>query len=460
LALGNHLLTLFVAPCIAVFVVWVGRHELRVKPWGLAAAAVACVAGMSVYLYVPIAASQSPPLPYNHPVTWDGVWWLVSGTQFRGQFNFLTPNGPADLVASLPALWTLVSSQATPVVPILGLAGLALLVRRRPAFGLMCVAILVTHVYIWSTYLRLEHYLLVAWLILAIGAAVALDATARWLAAHIAKTADRGRQVEAVVGAIAVVFALWLGVTNWGPADRSGDRTAETYVDTVLQALPADAAILTQWDASTPLWHATLVLGRRPDLFVVDDTNIVYEGWGSRENRIASLICERPVYILRLNDQDLVPTRELYRLEESVLVNVAQGGPSAAVNRFIFRVAPRDPNVCTGEAGSSQCSVEVEHLLEALVEARRFVGERIDQMGHLGLPASVDRAVGHRVSERREVIHDEVREEVRSADEDRVIATARGLERGEHLRPDGRMPAPIFVLLAGQDPHREPNAFH
>jgi hypothetical protein len=345
LSLGNHLLTLFVVPCLALFVVWVGRRELRAKPWGLAAAAAACALGLAVYLYIPIAASQSPPLPYNHPVTFDGVWWLVSGHQFREQFNFLTPTGPADFVASLPALWTLMSSQATPVVPILGIVGLALLVKWRRAFGLMCAAILVIHLYIWSTYLRLEHYLLVAWLILAIGAAVAVDASARVLAARVAGR-DMGRQIPVVVGVIAVVFAAWLGVTSWERADRSQDRSAETYVDTVLEALPADAAILTQWDASTPLWHATLVLGRRPDILVVDDTNIVYEGWGNRERRIASLVCERPVFILRLNDRDLLPTREVYRLEPAVTVNVALGGPSAAVGRTLFRVEPLDPGTC------------------------------------------------------------------------------------------------------------------
>ena len=48
--------------------------------------------------------------------------------------------------------------------------------------------------------------------------------------------------------------------------------------------------------ASPPLWYAPLVDGLRPDLLVVDDTNIVYEGWGNREARIASVICERPVF--------------------------------------------------------------------------------------------------------------------------------------------------------------------
>ncbi len=346
LALGNHLLTLFVVPCLGLYVVWVGRDALRARPWGIVAAAAACLAGLSVYLYIPIAASQSPPLAYNHPVTWDAFWWLVNGTQFRGQFNFLTPSGPADFIAALPALWALASGHATPILPVMGLAGLAVLVKRRRAFGLTCVAILVLHLYVWSTYLRLEHYLLVAWLIVALGAAVALDAMSRAVAERLVVRKGWRRPTEAVVGAVAVVFAAWLGVTNWERSDRSQDRSAETYVDAVLAALPTDAAILTQWDAATPLWHATLVLAQRPDVLVVDDTNIVYEGWGSRENRIASLICERPVFILRLNEQDLLPTREAYQLLPSVTVRVAQGGPSAAVERVVFKVEPLDPATC------------------------------------------------------------------------------------------------------------------
>jgi hypothetical protein len=139
-----------------------------------------------------------------------------------------------------------------------------------------------------------------------------------------------------------------LAVVNWQPMDRSGDRTAEVYVDAVFDALPANAAILSEWDASTPLWHAQLVLGRRPDILVVDDTNIVYDGWGSRERRIAALVCDRPVFILRLRDRDLLPTRAAYRVEPFLSVRIAQGGPSAAVDRQVFRVEPLDPGGCPG----------------------------------------------------------------------------------------------------------------
>ena len=344
LALGNHLLIVFVVPFVALFVLWVGRGEIAARPSMVVPAIVAGFLGLATYLYIPLAASASPPLSYNHPVTLDAVLWLVGGTQFRGQFGFLSPTGPSDFVGSLSGLWDVLASNATPLLPILGAIGLVLLVRRRPAFGLMCLGILSMNLYFWATYLRLEHYLLVPWLLLAIGAAISLEAGARTLAgrAGLDGALDPGR----LIGAAALIFAVALAATNWHASDRSGDRTAEVYVETLLAALPPDAAILSEWDASTPLWHARFVLGRRPDVLIVDDSNVVYEGWETRERRIAALICDRPVFILRLKDTDLAATRAAYRVEPFLTVAVAEGGPSAAVRRDVHRVEPLDPATC------------------------------------------------------------------------------------------------------------------
>ena len=181
LSLGNHLLTVFVAPFFALFVLWVGRREIADRPWILPPAVAAGLLGLSVYLYIPLAAGSDSPLRYNHPVTLDAILWLVGGTQFRAQFGFLSEGGVAEFVGSLGALWRLLADRATPLLPVVGGLGLVLLVARRPAFGLMCVGILVFNAYVWSTYLRLEHYLLVPWLVLAIGFGVALESAARRL---------------------------------------------------------------------------------------------------------------------------------------------------------------------------------------------------------------------------------------------------------------------------------------
>lgn len=347
LAFGNHLLIAFVVPLVALFVLWVGRLAIAARPSILAGAAAAVLVGLTTYVYIPLAAAQSPPLAYNHPVTLDGVLWLVSGTQFRGQFGFLTASGVTDFAGSFGALWRTLSSQSTPVMPVLGLIGLAILIRRRRAFGLLCVAILVANLYFWSTYLRLDHYLLVPWLVIAIGAGVAIDAAASGLTAwasrrHGPLASHAGR----LVGIAALGLVVGLAAMHWEAADRSADRTAETFVDEVLTALPPDAAILSEWDATTPLWHAHYVLGRRPDVLIVDDTNIVYDGWASRDQRVQELFCQRPVFMVRLKDRDLPSAGGVYRLEPFLTVRVAFGGPSAAVSREVFRVLPTDPPRC------------------------------------------------------------------------------------------------------------------
>ena len=149
-----------------------------------------------------------------------------------------------------------------------------------------------------------------------------------------------------MVFAAGVALAVAVGAGNWGQADRSADRSADMYANDVFTNLPPGAAIFTSWDAASPLWYGRFVEGRRPDLLIVDDTNIVYEGWGTREARIASLICERPVFITRANADELAITRETYDLEPFLDVPAALDGPTGEVMRPVYRVTPIDPSTC------------------------------------------------------------------------------------------------------------------
>jgi hypothetical protein len=65
----------------------------------------------------------------------------------------------------------------------------------------------------------------------------------------------------------------------------------------------------------------------------------------TREARIASVICDRPTFILRLLESDLVPTRAEYTLTPFQSVRVAVGAPSASIDREIYRVEAR-PGTC------------------------------------------------------------------------------------------------------------------
>jgi hypothetical protein len=344
LSLGNHLLTAFVAPFFVLFALWAGRRRFLEQKRLVLVPAVTLLAGLAVYLYIPIAASLGPPLPYNSPTTLDAFLFLVTGEQFRGQYDGLfTTASFGVLVDGLPTLATTALAQATIVLPVLGLAGLGVLLVRRPAFGLACLGTLLVGIDVWANYLRLEHYLLVPWLLIGLGAAVALEATARGLAAHFP------RRLAEVAGPAVIVaggaFAVALITINLPTADKSGDRSARAYVDALFGALPSDAAILSFWGASSPLWHAQLVLGERPDVLVVDDTNIVYEGWGTPEARIEPLVCVRPVFILPIRDSVLDPLRARYTVTRELSVTVGALAPIAKYEVPVYRVAPR-PETC------------------------------------------------------------------------------------------------------------------
>ncbi len=344
LSLGNHLLTAFVAPFFVLFALWSGRQTLWERKRLILVPVVAGLAGLAIYLYLPIAASFGPPLPYNHPTTVEAFRFLVTGEQFRGQYDGLfTSNSLATMLDGLPALWPTATSRATVVVPVLGLVGIAILVVRRPAFGLACAGALLVGIDVWANYMRLEHYLLVPWLLLGIGMAVALEGAARAAGTYLPRPIDAiAGPAMAVVGA---VFAVTLVAVNLPVSDKSDDRSARTFVDTVFAALPENAAIISFWGPSPALWHAQQVLGERPDVLVVDDTNIVYEGWGTREARIASLICTRPVFMLPVNKSILDPTLKLYDVTPVTTVRIGALAPTAAFDLPVYRVDPR-PGTC------------------------------------------------------------------------------------------------------------------
>jgi transmembrane protein TMEM260 (protein O-mannosyltransferase) len=344
LALGNHLLAVTIAPFVILFVLWSGRHAFLERPWMAGVPVVTTVLALAVYLYLPIRAAQDPPLAYNDPETLDSVLWLVRGTQFEEKFRFFSGEGPTRLFDAAGDVWSSLAHAATPVVPLLGLAGLVVLTWWRPAVGLMCLGILAGAIYFYATYEALEHYLLVPLLILGIGTGIAVEAAARSLVGSLPRF---GTVASRAIGVAALAGAVALGAAHWGPSDRSRDRSGEAYVEAVLGSLPTGATILTGWTISTPLWHAQLVEGRRPDVTVIDDTNIVYDGWGTRERAIADHICARPVFILRIDERELQPTRSEYELETFVRVTVSAGGPSAQTSRPIYRVLPR-PGTCPG----------------------------------------------------------------------------------------------------------------
>ena len=102
LGLGNHLLTAFVAPFFVLYALWAGRHALLAKPLWLLAPVLAGARGRG---RLPVHPARGAREPAARPTTTrpriDGIRFLVTGEQFRGQFSglFTTSSvGPVPVV--------------------------------------------------------------------------------------------------------------------------------------------------------------------------------------------------------------------------------------------------------------------------------------------------------------------------------------------------------------------------
>ena len=56
--------------------------------------------------------------------------------------------------------------------------------------------------------------------------------------------------------------------------------------------------LISWWSYSTPLWYHRWVLGERPDITIIDERNILDDGYRTMRNAIRAFIGRRPVYVV------------------------------------------------------------------------------------------------------------------------------------------------------------------
>ncbi|MDQ3881040.1 MAG: DUF2723 domain-containing protein [Chloroflexota bacterium] len=309
LGLGNHALMGLLAFGIAAWLIAVDPFIWR--RWRLILlGAVFLLAGLSVYLYIPLRAviDPEPPLLYARPDNLERLRYLIFAEQFTGLFsNFGDPLG--DLGPKWAKAESVLGAQfATPAWLLIGVGFVVVVWRRLGAaafLGLIAVANVIYSMnfqdgdidrYYMTTVLAATPLLGVT--VAAVGSAYA---RAAWLLAR--RVARRARRRVAFgAGTVVVLLAMALpvyGVVDlYGERDLSGYQEASRWVDGVYSALPRNAVVVSWWSYSTPLWYHRWVLGERPDVKIIDDRNILDDGYGDVPGAIDAFLGERPVYVV------------------------------------------------------------------------------------------------------------------------------------------------------------------
>lgn len=314
LSVGNHSLTLLLGPPILAFVVAVEPRILR--RWRFVAACVAAFAIPTILVRFELVLRAGwfrAPFVYADPSTWDGFWYVTLGAQFHDWVTnpFADPAGRIADVAALAA------GQLGPLAPLV-LVAFAVTVIRQPRWALLSGLTMAITLFFNSVYPdgAIDRYYIVpavlAWTWLAILGASAVDIlTGRDLVPNANGDVRPGiggalRPIGLAVVAVVLIAPSILAVSSRARlVDRTGDRAARIWTDEVLAALEPNAVVVSWWSYSTPLWYATIVDGRRPDICIIDDRNRLDYALGELDHVIDRYIATRPVYLIRNGSSEL-----------------------------------------------------------------------------------------------------------------------------------------------------------
>lgn len=347
-SLGNHALTLLLAPGIALFVLAVAPRILW-RQWRLVLlCAVALVLTTVVlYAYLPIRASMDPPLDYAHPTTWESFSYVVFGQQFTGTFHAMP-----SLSVAISTVWKVLETNLG-IGAWVALIGLVAGLWRRPRLMLLTVPWFVLPVWFLLGYENadIDRYYLVPIMVSVVWAGLAVDWA--WAVALLGWRALRadGDPVSkplstlVTMAAAAVLLVPILGAVpdRYDAADESRDTDAREFLDATLATLEPDPVVLSWWSYSTPLWYGRWVEGARPDMTIIDDRTMLDDHLGMPGcdelggsqcmiDVIDGYLGVRPVYLIRL-EGDLPEFRAQFILEK--VPGIAKGTIWRVVGRQV-----------------------------------------------------------------------------------------------------------------------------
>lgn len=325
LAVGNHSLTLLFGPPIILYVLAVEPGILGRR--GFIAANIAAFAIPTVLVRFEMILRGGwlrAPFVYANPSTWDGFWYVTLGAQFHGWVT--DPFG--DIPGRIADLIEIGTSQLGILAPLVFVA-LAVTIVRQPRYALLTGTAFAITCFFNSVYPdgAIDRYyivpVLIVWTWFAILGAAVVDVVTGASGIGGLRLPGPARSAGLIALALLLVVPGALAFSDRATlVDRTQDHAAQAWTDDVLNTLEPNAVVVSWWSYSTPLWYATIVDGRRPDILIIDDRDRLDQNLGDLDQVIDRFIATRPVYLIRNGSS------ELPALEGRFVVQPA-GGPVA-----------------------------------------------------------------------------------------------------------------------------------
>ncbi len=259
----HHVTILLTLPAIALLV-WRTDRSVIYRGFPLLLAA---LAGLSVYLYLPLAASREPVINWGNPSGWERFYWHISGKQY--QVNLFSLDREF-LARELGFFASLIVNEITPIGLLLGIYGVyALFSRERTLCWTLLLLVLFNLLYAFNYEIAEDKdaYYLTTVFVLSLTASVGVRSLFERL---------QRRWVVVAVFCLLPVLAFCL---HYKRSDKSRYLIAVDLVENVMRPIGQGGLLLTaDWQFYSPYLYMRHIEGFRKDATVID-VNLVKRSW-------------------------------------------------------------------------------------------------------------------------------------------------------------------------------------
>ncbi|MCX6809346.1 MAG: DUF2723 domain-containing protein [Candidatus Berkelbacteria bacterium] len=277
LGLGNHLFLVYSIPGFLIWIVYLFFKKGIPLNWHpFVCGFLALILGLSVYILIPLKGFDGNKINAMYALnTYSGFMHHVMGSDFK---NLMFAGGSSKIISQILAGFALFPKNLTVVSTIIGFAGLIYGLTKKfvPTTILLisfCAFLTFSTNYPTSDpsrYFANFYEIYVIWV--AFGLTIIFFGISK---VFIKDKYLKNLSIVVVAGLFVIFVPFSLLLRNFEKVDKSKDRRAENYATEIFDSVPPHSVIICWWNYYTPLWYQQSILGKRPDVDILNNGDFV-----------------------------------------------------------------------------------------------------------------------------------------------------------------------------------------